>query len=274
MELRATLASKVPGRPLSAADEADEAWIEGVIAAPHGRFSVDSSGRIEVDARVIGQLTRGPSLLVPNVRLVGLDAFGAGARSRVLRRLVAYARDLVEEILSPLRSPIVRELSPAGRGVVYQLEQGLGTVLTREAEGQVAELSSRDLELFRALDVEVGERVIYVQSLLRRPSMERRAGLCRAYFEGRDRPLLPPQGAVSFAAVRGVDPKAYAAIGYPVIGARAIRADMIERAHKALAAGAEAPPPGRIASLLGCSAREVPRIAEALSPASPSPPVA
>ena len=237
-----------------------------MIEAPHDRFSMGASGRIEIDERAIGQLTRGPSLLLPNVRLVGLEAIGAGARSRVLRRLVAFARDLVDELLAPLRAPPVRELSPAGRGVIYQIVQGLGTALSRGAEGQVAELSPRDHELFRALGVEVGERVIYAKSLLRRPAIERRVGLCRAYFEGRDQPACPAPGAVSMPAPKGADPRAFTAIGYPVFGTRAVRADVVERVHKALLEGPPGPSSGLIASWLGCPSREARGIADVILP--------
>lgn len=265
--LRAALAP-APQRGSRSEGAIDEAWIEGVVAAPHERLSVDAIGRISIDDRAIGQLTRGPTLLLPNVRLIGLDAIGAGARSRVLRRLVAFARDLVEELLAPLRAPKLRELSPAGRGVLYQLEQGLGTAIAEDAAGQVAELSPRDRELFHALGVVIGERVIYAQALLRRPAIERRAALCRAYFEADVEPAIPAPGAVSLRAPRGSDPKALLSIGYPVFGARAVRADVVERIFKALADGASDLPRGRIASWVGCPAREAEAVAEAILPST------
>lgn len=257
LELRLAL-SPSPADPARDPD----AWVEAVIAAPHERFAIDEGGRIREGDRPLGQLTRGTSLLLPEVRLVGHAELGPGARARILRRLVAFARDLVEELLGPLRAKAIRGLSAAGRGVVYQIEQGLGTVITREAEGQVTALEAQDRALLQAGGIEVGERVIYVPSLLKRPAIERRIALCSAYFEASLRPALPRPGAVSLALGRGVDPRACAAIGYPVFGPRAVRADIAERAHRALVGDAEGA--ARLASLLGCSAREVARIAEAL----------
>lgn len=258
-----SLRAQVAPMPEPAAPGSDP-WVEELIAAPHERFSVDEAGRVLDGDRPVAALKRGVSLLLPEVRLLGLDDLGAGARSRVLRRLVAFARDMADELLAPLREPAVRELSAAGRGILYQLEQGLGTVLAREAEEQVAELDERDRSILRALGVELGERVIFVASLLRRPAIERRAALVAAYFDARVR--APRPGAVSIPVARGAHQKAYAAIGYPIFGARAIRADVVERVRRALsAAGAdEAPGPGKLASWLGCPAREAPRIAEAL----------
>jgi ATP-dependent RNA helicase SUPV3L1/SUV3 len=239
-----------------------ERWIEAVIAAPHERFTVDASGRIREGDRLLGQLDRGRTLLLPEVKLLGLDTLGAGARSRLLRRLLAFARDLVEELFAPLRSPALRELSAAGRGVVYQLEQGLGTVLTAEAQGQVSDLRPRDRELLAGLDVEVGERVIFLHSLLTPASIERRMALCHAHFEGPHRPVSPRPGALSMPLPRGLDPGAFTRIGYPAFGTRAIRADLVERFHRALSAD----DPGALAlsTILGCTPREVPWIAQAL----------
>jgi len=266
--------------PVVAGSEQDR-WVEAVVAAPHERFTVDARGRIALDlgpehaegeatARApadqpLGQLVRGPGLLLPEVRLVGLEELGPGARSRILRRLLACARDLAEELLGPLRGPEARELGPAGRGLVYQLEQGLGTALAGHAEEQLAELRSRDREILGALGVELGDRVLHMPALLRPQAVERRVALCHAWFEGRARPACPRPGAVSVPVPPGADPRAYAAIGYPVFGPRALRADVAERVYQALVAVEEAPTPGVLASWLGCPAREVPRVAAALA---------
>jgi ATP-dependent RNA helicase SUPV3L1/SUV3 len=242
------------------------AWVESVVAAAHGELSVDDRARIFYGGAELGRLTPGQSLLLPDAQLTGHDTLGQAARSRILRRLVACARDLVQELLSPLRAVPSRELSARVRGIVYQLEQGLGTFVLRPEGDPMGELDAREHEQLRALDVAIGARVVYVQSLLKREAIERRLALCRVYFEPHGRFTGPHPGAVSLVPARGVHLKAYAAIGYPVFASRAIRADVIERLHQALAGGAEdeRPAPGKLASWIGCSVREIPRIAEAL----------
>ena len=102
--------------------------------------------------------------------------------------------------------------------------------------------------------------------------MEQRSALAAAFFDGRARPVLPRPGAVSTPAVKGVDLRAYTLIGYPVFSGRAIRADVVERVHRALTskeagegeAAREPPTVGQLASLLGCPAHEVPGIIEAI----------
>lgn len=260
------------------AGSAQDRWVEAVVSAPHERFAIDARGRISVDLgpghegacdkdRPIGQLARGTALLLPDARLVGLEELGPGARSRLLRRLLACARDLVEDLLAPLRAPAARELGPAARGILYQLEQGLGTTLARQAEDQLAELTDRDRGILGELGVELGERVLYVPALLRPPAIERRAALCWAWFEGRARPPCPRPGAVSIPAPPGADARtfaAFAAIGYPILGPRALRADVAERVYRALTGEGEEPAAGVLASWMGCPAREVARVTAAL----------
>jgi ATP-dependent RNA helicase SUPV3L1/SUV3 len=264
-----------PDPPPEAASEPDR-WVESLVSAAHERFAVDEKGRIldTEGGRVLGHLTRGTTLLLPEVRLMDLDELGAGARSRILRRLVAFARDLTTALFAPLRADAARELSAAGRGIVYQIEQGLGTLDARGVKAQIASLTARDRELFAQLDVVIGGRVVYASALLKRGVVEQRAALYATFFDAQPRPALPRAGAVSTAAIPGVDPRAYVMIGYPVFGARAIRSDVAERVHRALVeqAGNEGegeskgPSVAQLASLLGCPVREVPAITAELFP--------
>jgi ATP-dependent RNA helicase SUPV3L1/SUV3 len=250
--------SKPPPSPGSSA------WVEAVIAAPHDRFTLSADGTLTHEEHPLGKLARGTSLLLPEVRLGELADAGPGARSRLLRRLVAYMRDWVAELLSPLRTHELGAISPEARGLAYQLEQGLGTILAKDAEPQIDKLLPAHLERLRQLGVEVGRRVVYVPALLRQEAIERRLLLGATYFD-RAPAVRPRPGAVSFSVTPGAHARAYAAIGFPVFGARAIRADVAERVHRALASGDDDTSPRRLSSLLGCPARDVRRVAEALA---------
>ena len=222
-----------PGGGPPSEGERRDAWVQRIVEAPHERFDFDDAGWIldgerEGDDARLARLTRGADLLHPEVAL-GLGSLGAGAQARVSRRLVAWTRDLVDELLRPLRSRAVESLSSHGRGLVYQLEQGLGTIHRDAAEDQLARLQGRDGKLLESLGVRVGARLVWLPRLLRGRAIRVRALLCTAALAKGVRLPAPRTGAVSLEPDPAIDPHAYTALGFPVFGGRAIRADIVER---------------------------------------------
>jgi ATP-dependent RNA helicase SUPV3L1/SUV3 len=249
-KLRALRDALAPAPPALAAPSAAR-WVESLVAAPHESFSLDARGAIIVGERTVAELTPGPSIVLPEVRLVGLEDLGAGARARILRRLTAYARDVVADLLAPLRS--AEALSHAARGLLYRIEQGLGTAL---ADPSAPELSPADRAALEERGIAAGMSVAYVARLLRADAVALRAILASVhYLRGRRFVAAPPAGRVSAPPERGVDPRVYVAIGYPLSGPRAVRADVLERV--ASAEGAEL---RNVASWLGCSAKEAAKV--------------
>ena len=121
----------------------------------------------------------------------------------------------------------------------------------------------------------LGPLVVYVPEGLSPEAIAARIALATAWY-GAGRALRPPSGgAVSFPIGRGIDHAAFTAIGFPVFGPRAVRADVAERVRSRLvvpelAAGAErsadeTPADADVASWLGCTSREVRRVVESLA---------
>lgn len=248
----------------SAPSTAEPAWVEAVAEAHHTQLSLDAECRIVFEEdRVLGTLARGSSLLLPDVRLAGLNDVGAGSRSRISRRLLAFARDLVVYLLMPLRLCKTDELSGPARGVLYRLEQGLGTALAKDAYEQLAGLTPDDQDKLRDVGIVLGQTVLYVPALGRGPSLLQRTALVQAFAEGKDAPTLPRASTVSIAVRRGANERNYAAIGYPVFGPRAVRADVAERVFGMVVEENPTPHRGKLAGLLGCPAREVDAVLDA-----------
>jgi ATP-dependent RNA helicase SUPV3L1/SUV3 len=153
-----------------------------------------------------------------------------------------------------LRRELAHDLSPAARGLVYQLEQGLGTVLTCEARAPIMWLTDADRDRLVRLDVALGRHVVYVRTRLKPRFVRQRMALCLAG------PHLGPPGAVSWAVSTAVSDATYLAVGYPVVGPRAVRADVLERANQHLEHH------GRkgLAAVLGCRSRQLPAVLGAL----------
>ena len=102
-------------------------------------------------------------------------------------------------------------------------------------------------------------------ALLRQPMLRLRALLCAAFLRPERAPAVPPAGAVSFAPDPEVPPAIYTALGFPLFGGRAIRADVVEAAARRLHGR---PSPRELASRLACHPGDVPRIRRALDVAS------
>jgi ATP-dependent RNA helicase SUPV3L1/SUV3 len=253
------------------AGQRDPTWVDAIVEAPHERFVLDDRGYIRDGvgdgATVLARLVRGVDLPRPEVALEIGEQLGAGARSRIQRRLVAWARDLVAELLAPLRAAGVDELSSDARGLIYQLEQGLGTIHRAPAEGQLRRLRGRDHALLRRLGVIIGARLVWVSALIRGDAPRLRALLCSAALPRGVDLELPRPGAVALVPDPAIDPDAYTALGYPVFGARAIRADIVERVAASLAELGERGPfelPGELAGKAGIRRDELPALAQAL----------
>jgi ATP-dependent RNA helicase SUPV3L1/SUV3 len=249
-----------PGGDGRGAEPAD--WLEELIAAPHEQFELDAEGRIFEGGQLLGHMTRGSDLLRPEV-LVVLPELGSGDRSRLQRRLLAFTRDVISDLLRPLRQESLSGLSPAGRGLVYQLERTLGTLRASRAAPQLAALSGMDRELLGGAGVRLRGPILHVPALLEPEAVQRRVALWRAHT-GQALPI--PRDAASVPAERRFDAQAYEAVGYPIFGGRGVRADLIEGVQatlwRASRRGSFRAPNALLASL-DCGAEELPAIIRA-----------
>jgi ATP-dependent RNA helicase SUPV3L1/SUV3 len=239
-------------------------WIDDLTDAEHERFSVDARGVIAYRdgdrATEVARLTRGGDLLHPGLALL-LDSLGAAGRARIERRLTAYIRDLVTHTVAPLRDPLADELSPAGRGLVYQLEQQLGIIARRQAAPQLAGLRDRDRRLLGRLGVRPGRRHIFLPELLSPAAVARRLALVAPRWPIGVGHLAPRPGATSWAVDARVDAGLYLSLGFPVFGPLASRADIVERVDAALAelarGGAVFAPTPQLCGWLGCKREDI-----------------
>jgi ATP-dependent RNA helicase SUPV3L1/SUV3 len=244
-----------------------QAWVEEVVTAEHAALGFDPSGVIswrapmEAGARAVGRIVRGGSIALPDVRL-STDDLGAGAKSRVHRRLLAFARDAVAELVGRVGELATRDASASLRAFVHRLEQSLGTVLTSELQDVLPLLGPGDRAALERAGVRFGAGVVYVPRGVTPSAIATRVALASTWFQAGRALRAPSGGAVSFTPSRGVDRRAFAAIGYPVIGPRAIRADVLDRLFEQVASEGELED-AQLASWIGASKNELRRVLDA-----------
>lgn len=216
----------------TAAPAPTSSW-EALVDAPHDAFELSESGVVSAGALPVGQLVRGASLVYPEIRLAALDEVPAGLRSQLHRRLLAFARDEVGRLLSPLES-LERAQSAALRAIAYQLRHGLGSTLRSDLEPSLRTLSPHDRDVLNLTSVEPGRLAVYLPELLLPAALSRRVTLLRA-FEAEHR--LPPVGRATFEQ-QHLSERTWMTLGYVVLGRRAYRLDLAERVALMLKAGA------------------------------------
>lgn len=225
-----------------------DAWVDAMVEAGDDKFGLGEGARIVGDGRVLARMSRGADRLHPEVA-VSLDELGPGAKLRLQRRLVAWTRDLAQALLEPLRDPRLDKLGPAGRGIVYQLEQGMGTALARDAQAQLQKLEPADRSRLGRVGIRLGRHVLFSAPLLRPEPMQVREALCAAALGPGIKLVNGARGARFLLPASEVDDATYLALGYPVFAGVAIRADEVEGLAARIAGGAREK---AVAARLGC----------------------
>lgn len=216
-------ASEESSQPSKQAD-----YMEALINAQHEQLQVDLQGRISFEGQRVAKLDAGSDLLHPGVRLITAGDLGPGMHSRIQRRLLAYGRDLALSLFVSLHAPAAEELTPAARGIVYQLERNLGSIIVEQASAQLLALTERDRQLLTSFGVRFGRRVVYLPRLLHPSSMIFRTALVSArYSLPFDSPAFQP-GLPSIAVLDNVAAPWWLSLGYVVTSPLAIRADQYE----------------------------------------------
>lgn len=235
--------------------------IERIVAAPHESFVLDPEGRILFEGEVLGRLARGRELLTPVVRIEESTIPEAGSRTRVERRLAAFAKDLVELLLRPIES---RRAEGLVRGILWQLERGLGTIPVRQARSELVLLGDPEMAALAERGVVVGRQVVYAKGLLTERASSLRAILARLHY-GDAAPSLPSRSTMSFPREPRAPAEPTLAMGFVPLGPRAIRADALEQALASLPMGDEPfALPASFGGRIGVKAGELPRVMRAL----------
>jgi ATP-dependent RNA helicase SUPV3L1/SUV3 len=217
---------------------------------------------VSAAAPLRGHVGRATTVLRPELKLT-LDGASSGQRLRLSRRLLAWSRDLVQDLVGFSRELAERPWSAPARGLLYQLEQNLGSLPARGASEQLAQLTARDREQLRAIGVRVGGRLVYVPATLEPRQRHARLALTRAFWPCPLELCAQLSRCVSLAVPAGVDSDWLSRVGFVVLGRRAVRIDVADRVRvelERLGRGGPFELSSQIAQWLGCSNRELPEL--------------
>jgi ATP-dependent RNA helicase SUPV3L1/SUV3 len=249
-------------------NDSTEKALNALVDAPHDDFLLDVHGRIWFQKRLIGTLTPGVDLLHPDVKIVLAPDPGKGAIARIHRRLTAFTRDTIAQLLQPLRVRAIEQLSTAAHGLVYQLEQSLGSVSRTNCNEQLCALTPRDRQLLASLGLRFGGSHLYFKRQLTEQSLRQRLALAGAYFRTPTQSLeaLTTRKSIPSPETRLPSPFSLT-VGFVTVGPRWIRLDAYESLCSALIGRAkhgEFSLPKELTHTLDCDEHALPELLYAL----------
>lgn len=236
--------SEVTGDDARALLTAARRALTGEIPRRIKRLEQDNDGAFTlVDDRIawrgtpIARLAPGDTVLTPRLEVLPNDFLDGPGRERLRKRAAAWLSRHIRAQLKPLIAAQDAELSPAGRGVLFQLVEALGTLPRRPLAAQLKALTKADRKTLAALGVRLGAVSLFLPKLQNPRMLALRARLW-AVRHGGVLPALPPAGTKTFdlsdhAEVKPVEAFCHA-IGYRRVtrkdgSALAVRADVLER---------------------------------------------
>jgi ATP-dependent RNA helicase SUPV3L1/SUV3 len=196
------------------------------------------------------RLAAGDTVLTPRIEVLHSDFLDGPARERLRKRAAAWLARHIRAQLKPLMKAQEAELSPAGRGLLFQLVEALGTLPRRPLAAQLKALTKADRKALAELGVRLGAASLFMPKLQHPRMLGLRAQLW-AVRRGCPLPALPQAGAKTFdlpSGGPGAGEDFCHAIGYRRItrqdrSAFALRADVLERLSREVYKLATARPP-------------------------------
>jgi len=202
------------------------ARLDRLLAADDAAFALSSDG-IVWDGALVARLEPGADPLRPQANPPVSDLIEPAARERLRRRLTAIAQALVARDLAPLIEARAAKLDGAARGLVFQLAEGLGSLASAPARAQIAALDETGRKALARLGIRLGHESVFMPMLLKPEAQRTRALL---WSIGQNRPPPPVPGRrVALPCDPALPAGFYEAVGYPVRGGIAVRADTLER---------------------------------------------
>jgi ATP-dependent RNA helicase SUPV3L1/SUV3 len=198
-------------------------------------FGLLGDGRVAWRGAAVARLQPDKNVLAPRIEVLESDLLEPAQRERIRQSLAAWLGTFVGARLRPLFRASDAKVSGAGRGLVFQLCENLGSLANSSPHANAANapLARSDRLRLKGLGLVTGEAGSYFPALLKPLAVEARAQLWAAH-RGIAPPLYPTDGTASFLIAPGVPPAFYEAIGYRPFRDRrgfglAIRFDAVER---------------------------------------------
>ena len=204
-----------------------------------GRFTLDETGIVywqedksnPLKGHRIARLGKGHNVLEPQIILDKSDLVEELEKSEIEKNLSKWTKAHINEKLANLRDfDDESAFSGAAAGIAFQLKEALGIIPRSRIRDLIDLLDDNGRKTLRDREIRLGPEHIYVRPLLKPAAIALKALLWNLYHEQSLPAQLSIQGAASFPDDKMNVSDEYALmLGYPHIGSRYIRVDMLDR---------------------------------------------
>ncbi|WP_075997474.1 helicase-related protein [Salaquimonas pukyongi] len=205
-------------------------------ASPNTDFALDSDGMLRWQGEPVGKLVAGEDYLHPRIVLLADEQLTGTARDQVVQRLDRWIANHTANVLKPLvEMSSDQTLEGLARGTAFRLVENYGNIQRREIASDVQNLSQDMRAGLRRHGVRFGAYTIYVPALLKPAPAEL---LCLLWAVKNDRLDAPGRAEVLQVLASGrtsavheasYEDEVYRICGYRILGAKAVRIDILER---------------------------------------------
>ena len=213
---------------------------EDILKAQPSQFSLSDAGEVlfqpllnnPVPGAPVAKLIKGENILQPKLELL---TEVEGAEEFLGNWLKVHIVEVLEPLITLLDEQEGIEIKPYVKDIAAKVFQAMGILPREELQGLIAQLDADDRRVLRAKKIKLGPLLVFQPDLNKPAAVRLRALL---YCLANDKPLpapVPKDGVVSQKIeADDIDKDFYQAIGYPVLGGRAIRIDMLDRVISAV----------------------------------------
>lgn len=211
-----------------------------ILNAKNTQFRLQENGEICYQAvesnplpgQKIAVLKKGNDIYVPDITLSDTDLLQDADKSQLNEKIKAAIAEHISTILEPLvkiKQPAENETASV-RGITHQLHEAFGIVPRETLEDLISGLDADTRRTLRQKGVRLGPVLVFMPQMGKPAAVRLKALLWNLWNEKALPASVPRDGSVSEVVdIKKIDRDYYRAIGYPVYGSRAIRADMLDR---------------------------------------------
>ncbi len=209
---------------------------ERLCACPNSDIVLAHDTTLRWIGQPVAKLAKGETVLKPRVIMLADEQLTGAHLEKSVARLERWVANHINTLLKPLSDlQDNSQLNGIAKGIAYQLVESLGVLPRREIASDLKNLDQDMRGSMRRNGVRFGAYHVFIPILLK-PAPTELICLIWAIFnekmeaEGRvEIPGYSAAGRTSFPVVEGFEPQFYSISGFRVLGATAVRIDILER---------------------------------------------